>query len=590
MTPTNRNTLWARVFVDELVRAGLQEVCVAPGSRSTPLVLAISDRPELRAFVHLDERSAAFFALGVGRGTGRPCAVVTTSGTAAANLLPAVVEADQGEVPLLVLTADRPPHLRGTDSNQTIDQLRLYGPRTRLFADVSPPEMVELPLRALRALADRAVAACTGSPAGPVHLNFPFAKPLEPKPSTGDVPTDWEEGAPLGPAGRTGARPLTRVWQPAGELSGRELRAVVGRLQEARRPLLVAGPGPRPGRTGESLRSLAATLSVPLLADPLSGARFGPGAEEHAVAAYDLFLRPGARPAGLEPDLVLRFGASPTSQALTDFLAGAEGAEVVVLAAGGRWKDHLAGATEYLLCDPGTAAGQIAGRAGDRRETEWTRRWREIGRASLEALRPVLHGEFFEGTVAAEVVGSVAEGGTLFVGNSMPIRDVDAFAAPRASTLRVLGNRGASGIDGLVSTALGVASGTEGPVTALLGDLSLYHDMNGLFAARRHGIDVTFVIVNNDGGGIFHMLPVRAYEPAFTEFFATPHGLDFSHAARLYGLPYARVDDRSGLRHALREESEGSRLIEVASDRERNRECHREAVAAVTEATRSLAG
>ncbi len=615
MSGPSRNTVWAGALMDELARAGVREICLAPGSRSTPLVMAAARDGRLRILTHLDERSAAFLALGIGKAARRPAAVITTSGTAAANLYPAVIEASESEVPLLLLTADRPHRLRDADANQAIDQVRLYGSHVRAFFDVAPPRVGERDLRHLRGVAARAVAAATGVPAGPVHLNLPFEKPLEPIPVEGDVPPRFEEEHPLAARGRSGARPFVAVRQARPAPDPESIEELRRRITGARRPLLVAGPHPEAGRVGPAAVAAARALEVPLLADPLSGARHGAGAGKEggsrALAAYDLLLRsPGVREA-LRPDLVLRVGSSPTSAALLSLLRESPEADQVVVDAGGRWKDHLAVAAEYHRADPAAlldslaaaptpaSAGPIASGPATGSETiadsgpdtgsvraAWLSLWCRLDRRAREAAGEAMAGEFFEGSVLAGVVRRLPADAALLVSNSMPIRDADAFGFSRPEPLEAFGNRGASGIDGIVSTAFGIAVVHEGPVVCVLGDLALFHDMNGLLASRLNGLEVLFVVINNDGGGIFHMLPIREHEPAFTPYFATPHGLDFSHAAALHGVPHVRVGGAEALDRALGDAltEGGTRIVEVSSDRERNRLRHREVEAAVRQA------
>lgn len=583
------NLAWAGAFVDELARFGLRHACLAPGSRSTPLVLALAREDRIRVHVHLDERCAAFFALGVGKATGRAAAVITTSGTAVANLHPAVVEADQSRTPLLLLTADRPHRLRGTDANQTVDQRGFFGSHARTFLEAAAPSAEEGDLRYVRALASRADWATRGPAPGPVQVNFPFEKPLQPDSAAADSP-----GA-VPPGGRTDGAPFTAV--PRSRISAlpEAVDRLAEQLRDAHRPMIVAGPLPDDEAGGPAAIRLARAAGAPLLADPLSGARFAPGAAEVGVAAYDLLLGE-EDPSGLpDPELVLRLGPAPTSKAVRRYLARHPGTPQVVVDPGGRWMDHAAVASEYLHAEPGQLCEALAARLEEDppdRE-EWTARWREADQQARRAMRAVMDGPFFEGTVLHGVAAALPQGGTLVVGSSMPVRDLDAFGLPRDEALRVLGNRGASGIDGLISTALGAAAAGGGPMAVVCGDLTFYHDMNGLLATREDLGDIVFVVINNDGGGIFHMLPIREFDPPFTELFATPHGLDFSHAARLYDLPYRCVETGEEFRSAFPaagREPGGARILEVKSDRERNREHRRRAAARIRNAVKASLG
>jgi 2-succinyl-5-enolpyruvyl-6-hydroxy-3-cyclohexene-1-carboxylate synthase len=575
MSGENANLAWARSFLDALAGSGVDTVCLAPGSRSTPLVLAAAGDRRLRVVTHLDERSAAFFALGVGKATRRPAVVVTTSGTAAANLFPAVVEASQAGVPLLLLTADRPHRLRDADANQAIDQLRLFGPYVRRFVEVAPASLDGDALRHLRALATRAVAETRGPDPGPVHLNFPFAKPLEP-----DRPVD-ETGPD---AGAVGPGAPTRI-EASGALPG---KAVVDELLEllgtARRGLIVAGPHPEPERVGPSAVALAGATGLPLLADPLSGARFGPPGGATVIGTYDLFLRDARLRERLAPDLVIRLGATPTSVPLARLLAAASDVPHVVVDGARRWKDHLAVASLYVQADPGRTADAVAARA-DGGDPEWRDSWARVDAAASRVVSEVTQGPaegggFSEAAVMAAALECLPEEGWLFASNSMPIRDLDAFGTAREASIKVRGNRGASGIDGIVSTALGLSVGSGEPVVAVLGDLAFYHDMNGLLASREGDARVVFVVIHNDGGGIFHLLPIRRFEPEFTNHFAAPHGLDFRHAAALYELPFQEVTGMGELAVAIKEGlgADQSRVVVIRTDREENR-MHRERAA-----------
>ncbi len=590
MSGAEATTLWARAFADELARAGVRQIALAPGSRSTPLVLALAADGRFTLRVHLDERSAAFFALGVGKATGSPAALLTTSGTAAANAYPAVVEASQAEVPLLVLTADRPHRLRDADANQAIDQTRLFGPYVRAFFEVAPPTREGPALRHLRALAGRAVLLACEAPAGPVHLNFPFDKPLEPA-GTSAEGVAFAAQHPLAAGGRADAIPFVDVRPARRSASAGELARLSDLVAGARCGVLVAGPSPEPWRVGEAAVRLAAATGFPLLADPLSGARFRPAAGAQVVDGYDLFLRDAYVRERLEPDLVLRVGASPTSSALLGWLEHHAGVRHVVVDGGGRWKDHASVATDYVRADAADTLRILAGNAARGTDAAWTWAWGAAAAVTRATVESAAEGDPWEGRVLAAVADAAPAGATLFVSSSMPIRDLDAFAAPRPESLTVLANRGASGIDGVVSTAFGVAAAGARPTVCVLGDVALFHDQNGLLWSREPDAPVVFVLVDNDGGGIFQMLPVREQEPWYTPLFATPHGLDFQHAARLHGIPLEDVAPSAvadALARALA--AGGTRVLRVRTDRIAVHRRRREICDAVAGSVRAALG
>jgi len=588
------NAIWSEAFFDELARIGVTDVCVAPGSRSTPLVLAAARNDLFRMVSVLDERSAGFFALGSAKATNRPAVVITTSGTAAANLYPAVIEAAQGEVPLLVLTADRPHRLRDTDGNQAMDQLRLFGTFPRAFFEVELPRLEGPSLRHLRSLAARACALAQGPPKGPVHLNFPFEKPLEPQVDSVDPGGEFDEFRQehlRAGAGRSGERPFVRVGGGSPESSEEELDRIRDLVEGRKRGVIVVGPTSDALDIGPAALALGASTGFPILADPLSGARFGPSQGAHVVGGYDLFLRSEVARKVLRPELVLRIGGSPTSAALLDYLAGHVEAYQIVVDSGSRWKDHLASATEYVQDSPAPFLRRLATDIRKEPDSDWRARWLQAERRTRSALEKVEPGELMEGEILAAVTAAAPERSTLFVASSMPIRDLDAFGFPSPKQLRVLGNRGTSGIDGLVSTTLGIAFGTTAaPTIGVLGDLAFFHDLNGLLVGRSLNSPVVFVVINNDGGGIFQTLPVRGYEPAFSRFFSTPHGLDFEGAAGFFGIPYARADSLEDLDDLLATAIDrgGTGIVEIRTRKEETHARRSEVLAAVADAMSGL--
>lgn len=565
MTVPNRSTLWGKTIVDELAKNGVTSLCVAPGSRSTPLVVAAASNPDVTIFSHLDERSAAYFALGRARRSGEPTAIVCTSGTAAANFHPAVIEADESRVPLLVLTADRPAELHESGANQTVDQTNLYGDGVRWYRTLPEPAPEERRLRSLRTSVCHAVFRTTGTPPGPVHLNVPLGKPLEPADEPGDVSREFAATESPGMTGRDGSFVTTS--RASHTLGQADLRRIVSAVEQADRGLIVAGPANRPTPARDALATLADATKFPVLADPLSGLRFGDHVPRTTICGgYDSYLDGSTRVS--DPDVVLRFGATPTSKTLRHYLRDADVQQFLVDPAG-EWREATFTATDLVVADPTRFAQQLASRVSHG-ERHWQKRFARMERDYWNLIERDLNGEQFEGSVAATVVDSLSDPATLYVSNSMPVRDLDRFGRPCETDVTVLGNRGASGIDGITSSALGAASATDDPLVLLVGDLAYYHDMNGLLAIGRCDVDATVVLVNNDGGGIFHSLPIEAYDPPFTDLFKTPHGLDFEPTGDLYDLAFERISDRHSLLDSLTASigSMRTHVLEVSLDAE----------------------
>lgn len=564
----NRNLLWARVFVDELARGGLREVVIAPGSRSTPLVFAFAERSDVRVYSLLDERGAAFFALGLAQAADRPVAILCTSGTAAANFMPAVVEAHYGRIPLLVLTADRSPELRDSGANQTVDQVRLYGSHVLWSVDMALPEANPPPvlLRSVRTLAARALALADGAPKGAVHLNFPFRKPLEPTPEAdalGFAEAERPEGVPF--------TRLMRALPAPTEAQIARLRAV---LQSAERPAIVCGPRCPGGDFPAAVAALAKASGAALFADALSGVRFG-GA---GLSAYDSTLTAPGRPE--PPDAVVAFGAPPTSQALADYLASAAGPHVTVTA-DGVWQDPDHVTSDWLWADPTGLCWRVTDILHASIRSAWLKQHHAADQAARKALTAVRGERFFDGAAVAAVIEALPAEAQVFAASSLSVRNVDQFGAGDRP-LRVIGNRGASGIDGTVSSAFGLAaSAPDRPTVLITGDLALYHDLNGLISAQRLGLKLIMVVLNNNGGGIFHRLPVSNFDPPFEALFITPHGLTFEAAAEQFGLTYMRAEDEDDLRAALNAAlaHDQSGLIEVVTRAEADLAARREVIA-----------
>lgn len=570
----NTNTLWGSVLAETLHRCGVQHAVVSPGSRSTPLTVALAAHPGIEAIPVLDERSGGFFALGLARRTGRPVALVCTSGTAAANYLPAVIEARESRVPLLVLTADRPPELRDCAAGQAIDQQKLFGGYPNFYHELAVPEARLELLRYLRQTVAHACERAVRPAPGPVHLNIPFRDPLAPVED--GVAGGLEEGideaffAHLAPA--EPVAPGIIVWQRPTTARG----------------LIVAGqvPGCHAAEHARAVRRLAESLRWPVVADVLSPVRHrAAGWSVPVVDCYDAILRNEKAAGALLPRTVLCVGGWPTSKALRQWLERS-GAEIVMLDTFPENRDALHGRTRRIPV--GVEAFRVDGQpvADDSYVRAWRQAQAEADGALDRALAQDLGGTLFEGVVARTLAEHLPAGTAVFLANSMSVRYAEYFWPANDRAHPVYYSRGANGIDGTLSTAMGVAHGGA-PTVLLTGDLAFLHDANGLLNAGRLRGSLTVLLINNDGGGIFEHLPIAGFEPPFETFFATPQQVDFSALCAAHGVPHEIVETKSALAAALAGEMPGGvRVLEVRTDRKadvkRCRQILREASGAVS--------
>jgi 2-succinyl-5-enolpyruvyl-6-hydroxy-3-cyclohexene-1-carboxylate synthase len=571
MDATNRNTALASALVEELARAGVERAVVCPGSRSTPVSLALLREPGIATTSVVDERSGAFLALGAANATGRPVAVACTSGTAAANLHPAVCEAGEAGVALILLTSDRPPELRDVGAGQTIDQIDLYGTAVRWFCEVGTHDADDAGLLHMRSTACRAVAVATGDPRpGPVHLNLSWRDPLGPEPREGEVTAT----SALALEGRGADVALTDVYRPEAALGQAEIDSLAADLREAGRGLIIAGRQADPA-LGAALAELAAATGYPVLAEPTSQVRLGPHDRTEVVWPYEAIAR--ARPASLEPEVVVRFGDMPTSRALRDWLASLEGCAQLVVDPHGSWSEPTRKAGLALRAEPVGLARMLAAALADPPVDEgWQRLWRRAATAAAGAIDAELSGrdEPTEPGLAVALGSLYADGELVYTASSMPIRDQEAFLEGGPASVLFLANRGANGIDGVVSSGVGAALTSGRPTWILLGDLALHHDSNGLAALGDVSTPVRLVVPNNDGGGIFEFLP-QAGQVAREEFeaiFGTPLGLDLAKLAALHGIAHHRIERLADLRSLPRDRH---LLAEVPVDRRANVAVHR---------------
>lgn len=573
-TAPNRNIFWAKTFVDELARCGLEAVCIAPGSRSTPLVIAFAENPHIKVYSHIDERCAAFFALGMALATDKPVAILCSSGTATANFHPAIIEARYANVPLLVLTADRSHEMRDSGANQTIDQVKMFGTHVLWAYDVALPEAnpPAVAVRNLRTLADRAYAKANGVMGlekGPVHLNFPFRKPLEPTHVETDDTTieSFERESPF-----------TKIIPALRELGYSDTGELAEIIKNSPRGLMICGQ--RPSYFADFLLELShfqEATGYPIFADTLSNWRTGHGTSGvQPISTYDTFL--GGEVPFEDPDLIIHFGAMPASASLEAYLNRIRPRYRILISPTGAWTDSNHRLTHIIQADPMWACYELNKVIKEKVvDVEWAAKIAAVDNATEQALRELLQQELFDGSAVHTVVEALPKRTEMpiFLASSLSVRHAEQYVLPKTDYIAFYANRGASGIDGTISSALGVAAMSGEPAVLITGDLAFYHDMNGLLAVKRCGIDsIVIVLINNDGGGIFQRLPIRDFDPPFTDLFLTPHGLDFEPAVRMYGLAYHRAESLDELRDLVKQAvgSNVPTVIEVRTDYKRDYE------------------
>ena len=555
--PTNANTALASAFAEELARSGVSRAVVSPGSRSTPLAVALWRQPGIEVTIAIDERSGSFFALGAAQASGEPVVLLCTSGTAAANFHPAVAEADLSSVPLIVLTADRPPELRDIGAGQTIDQVKLYGSSVRWFSEVGTHDADDQGLIHFRSTACRAYAAATGDPRpGPVHLNISWRDPLSPVP----VPESVTAESVLALEGR-GDAPLNRVLNGTPWVSSATLEAITRRIDAAERILVVAGRQ-RSQTLAEPLSRIAARCGAPVIAEPTSQLRYGSHDRSGVVTTYDHIAK--EQPAGLAPDLVIRFGEMPTSKPLRIWLSSLEDLEQIVIDPLFTFNEPTRTAGLIVRSEPEHLIHLLEDRIEPPTDRYFLDSWLEAERLASAGIEADLEDEpgLTAGLVHRALADCLQDGDVVYTASSMAIRDQEAFLPGSGIEALFLANRGANGIDGLVASGIGASAATGRPVTIITGDLGFQHDVGSLSLVGRDGPPVRIVVLNNNGGAIFSRLPQKQTlgEEEFEALMSTPGGMDVKAAAGLFGLDHRLVDDLAGLPAAL---AAGTGIIEI---------------------------
>lgn len=554
------NTYYVTNFVSELALNGLEDVVISPGSRSTPLALTFAEHPTIKEWIHFDERSAAFFALGLAKKKNKPVALVCTSGTAAANFYPAIVEAHYSRIPLIVLTADRPHELRDNGAPQSIDQIKMYQNYVKYFHEMAIPEASEKMIRYARRQASRAYTIANEANKGVVQLNFPFKDPLIPDLSLNQL---W---------GEENKTVLTHVTSKE-EVSAESIVSIVELIKDKKRGVIVCGEI----KTEEerlAILKLANQLQVPILADVLSNLRKNEAVNEFVISTYDTILKDDEVKESLRPEFIIRFGSMPVSkpylQWITDFTPEIH----IVVDEDLGFREPTGIETTVVYSEPVKFIEKIL---ASKEEFDFCQKWSRLWMRLDEEVRSILtttNNELTEGTTALVLAEKSQNGDLIFVGNSMPIRDMDTFYLPANTSVEIIANRGANGIDGVIATAIGVAA-TDQKLTLLIGDISFLHDYTSLFIARQYNIPIRVVVVNNNGGGIFSFLPQANEKKHFEALFGTPFSPPIEELAKAVGGNYVQPKTVDELSEILAQPIKQIEIVEVITDREENVSWHK---------------
>ena len=564
MEHTEKLTRYTANFIDELVISGLSDIVISPGSRSTPISVLCHAHPGLKDWILIDERSAAYFALGLAKKTQKPVALVCTSGTAAANYYPAIVEAYQARVPLIVLTADRPHELRGVGAPQTIDQIHMFGSFVKESLEMALPEATEEMLYYVRSRAAKTIRLSKQENAGPVHLNFPFREPLMPDMDLNNL---WG----------TGGEPYNPVFEGKKRLSSDALTKLKETMVNNEKGMIVCGPQDSKEQIA-SLITLSEKLQIPILTDPLSQLRSGKHSKDNIVSCYDAVFRDEAIRGQLKPDYIIRFGAMPISKSYRFFVEQHKDVLQYVVEHDKDIREPVNTRSIYLFTDSTALCEDLLDQLPFKQANSWITLWKQMEQDAQLLLTADDTAHLTEGEAVRIVCEEIPNQGNLFVSNSMPVRDLDTFLLPGLKEMTVFGNRGASGIDGIISSAAGIAAGSNEHVTLIIGDLSFYHDLNGLFSIFKYKLSMTIVLINNNGGGIFSFLPQAKEANAFEALFGTPMDLDFEKVTEMYGGSFSRTSEKERFKQIYSDSCQvkGLHVIEVVTDRQENVNWHKD--------------
>lgn len=547
----NRNNLWTRIFIDQLAELGVQHACISPGSRSTPLTYILSKNKKIKSFIHFDERSSAFFALGLAKATEKPVLVVTTSGTAVAELYPAIIEAYQQRTPLIICTADRPAELIGTGANQTINQHNIFKNHIRWFRDLGLPSISDVGFHYLQKIAIKAYRISSAEDKGPVHLNFPFSKPLEPFSYTDKVGKKMVKLKPQR-LSRKNFKPLYSKLDKSNQF-----KRVVNDVIETGKGIIIAGPMEYDVKLVKKIKELSAVLKYPVFADGISQLRFNVSKNDQTIISnFNSILASEKFINNHNPKIIIQFGKTPTSLRLETFLEETDADRYLVNTYGDN-HDPARNANSIFAIEPKFFCELLLSHLKEqnfkRNKTNWLKDFIQAEEISDSIKTKIIDlGKFpNEPSSLREVIKQMPPGSNLMIGNSLPVRDLDHFNNLSSKRIKVYFNRGVSGIDGITSTALGIASKKK-PTFLITGDLSFLHDVNSLASAVKYSIPLTVIVINNNGGGIFESLPIANRVKHFEKFFVTPHNLDLGEIVKSFGITHQLITTRRGLQRQIK--------------------------------------
>jgi len=568
----NINYLWAELMIEELIRNGIDTFCISPGSRSSALTMAVANHPKAKSLIHFDERGSAYRALGVTSATRKPCAVITTSGTAAANVFPAVIEASKKKVPLIILTADRPPELRFTGAHQTIDQNKIYGDYVRWFFDLPCPTQDIAPEFVLTTI-DQAISQAQGNPGGPVHINCMFREPLagdnlKTSPTYRNAIHNWE----------IGKSPFTKYIPSTNNLGKQKTKDIADQIINIMSGIIVVGKLTNT-REQQSVLTLSEKLNWPVFADISSGIRLGNN-HKNIIHYFDQLLLSGKFQKQFQPDGILHLGGRITSKRWYEYIKSIAPSKYIMVLNHPLRNDPLHNVTTRIQCSIGIFCNTLTKQITQRKNNKLLLQFQKLNASAHQSIEGFFDGKdtLSEPQTARLVTNYIPPNDALFVSSSMPIREIDSYGTPDQNSVIFGSNRGASGIDGTIATASGFAAALDKRTTLLIGDLAFLYDLNSLSMLRDLKNPMVIVVQNNNGGGIFSFLPLNEKNKYFEKYFGTPHHLTFHGAADCFDLNYARVDspEKFTQTYSVALKSQTSTIIEVPTDRDENLIIHQQ--------------